>query len=126
MDRRLFPISQQLFSHEVQPIIEKNYIWQGRPPEISHYKVFCAVMYILRTGIPWRDLPAFYGCWHTIYQRFKRGSEKGIWWKILMSLQQTKKVRLKIIISDSTHFKMHRHGGGLKGGSKVKGGVEVA
>ncbi|MEK7398474.1 MAG: transposase [Candidatus Poribacteria bacterium] len=120
MDQRLFPVSSNFFQKEIHPIIEKNYIWKGRPPVISHYKVFCAILYVLRTGIPWRDLPKCYGYWHTIYQRFKRGSEKGIWWKILMLLQQGKKITMNIVISDSSTFKMHRHGGGLKGGSKVK------
>jgi transposase len=124
MDQRLFPITSHFFNNQIQPIIEKNYIWKGRPPVISHYKVFCAILYVLRTGVPWRDLPKCYGCWHTIYQRFKRGSEKGIWWKILMILQQGKKITMNIVISDSSTFKMHRHGGGLKGGSKVKAKAE--
>ena len=120
MDQRLYPISLGFFIKNVQPIIEQNYIWKGRPPEISHYQVFCAIMYMLRTGIPWRDLPRCYGSWHTIYQRFKRGSDKGIWWKIVMILQKGKKLRFNIVIADSTTFKVHRHGGGQKGGSKVR------
>jgi transposase len=90
------------------------------PPKISHYKVFCAIMYVLRTGIPWRNLPKCYGCWHTIYQRFKRGSEKGIWWKILIILQQSKKLLINIVITDSTTFKLYQHSGRLKGGCKAK------
>ena len=121
MDTRLFPITSSYFKEAIEPIIEKNYIWKGRPPKVSHYKVFCAIMYVLRTGCPWRDLPKCYGWWHTIYQRFKRGSEKGIWWKILMILQQNKKLLMNIVMADSTTFKVHRHGGGLKGGCKVKG-----
>ena len=33
---------------------------------------FCAALYLLRTGIPWRDLPNCYGTWHTIYTRFNK------------------------------------------------------
>ncbi|MCC8484169.1 MAG: hypothetical protein LN561_06505 [Rickettsia endosymbiont of Labidopullus appendiculatus] len=51
MDSRLFPVKQGFFENEIEPIIEKNYIWKGRPPKISHYKVFCAIMYVLRIGI---------------------------------------------------------------------------
>lgn len=125
MDTRMYPVTEQFFKQEIEPIIEKNYIWKGRPTEISHYRVFCAILYVLRTGVPWRDLPKAYGSWHTVYQRFKRGSERGIWWKILMILQQGKKITMNIVISDSTTFKMHRHGGGLKGGSKPKEKVEA-
>jgi transposase len=121
MNQRLYPISERFFKQEIEPIIESNYIWKGRPPKISHYKVFCGILYILRTGAPWRDLPECFGPWHSIYQRFSRGSEKNIWWKILLTLQQKKLMTLKIVMSDSTTFKVHRHGGGLKGGSKPRG-----
>jgi len=57
MDKRLYPIERNLFDSLIQPTIEKSYIWKGRPPKISHYQVFCAILYVLRTGIPWRDLP---------------------------------------------------------------------
>ena len=43
MDQRLYPISLGFFIKNVQPI-KQNYIWKGRPPEISHYQVFCAIM----------------------------------------------------------------------------------
>ena len=33
----------------------------------------------IRTGAPWRDLPEKYGKWITVYQRFRRWSEAGIW-----------------------------------------------
>ena len=69
-NERLFPLSQEDFKAIIEPIIEENYIWKGRPPVISHYNVFCGVLYTLRTGIPWRDLPEIYGNWHSIYTRF--------------------------------------------------------
>ena len=36
-------------------------------------------------------LPKCYGNWHSIYMRFQRGNERGLWWKILVSLQKEKK-----------------------------------
>ena len=123
MDNRLFPVTPEFFHQTILPLIEENYIWKGRPPKISHYHVFCAILYILRTGTPWRDLPRLYGNWHAIYLRFKRGSERGLWWHILISLQQRRCLKLKIVLGDSTTFKVHRHGGGQKGGSSV--GAEI-
>jgi transposase len=117
MDTRLFPLCPVLFQDEILPLIENDYIWKGRPPQISHFQVFCAILYVLRTGIPWRDLPSCYGHWHAVYLRFKRGSEKGLWWRILYNLQRRKKIKIKVILADSTTFKVHRHGGGQKGGS---------
>ena len=120
MDTRFFPITPEFFDKEIKPLIEGSYIWKGRPPKISHYHVFCAILYVLRTGCPWRDLPACFGDWHPIYLRFARGGERGLWWKILMNLQQRKKLRMNIVLMDTTTMKVHRHGGGQKGGFKRK------
>jgi transposase len=117
MDSRLYPISPEFFNATILPLIEGSYIWKGRPPSISHYQVFCAILYILRTGTPWRDLPTCYGTWHPIYLRFKCGSERGLWWRILLTLQQRKQLTLNVVLVDSTTFKVHRHGGGPKGGN---------
>lgn len=117
MDQRLYPVTAEFFGQTILPLIEARYIWKGRPPSISHYQVFCAILYVLRVGCPWRDLPPGYGNWHSIYTRFKRGSEKGLWWHILINLQQQGKARLNIVLVDSTTWKVHRHGGGPKGGT---------
>lgn len=126
MDKRLYPLNIKTFDKWILPEIEKSYIWKGRPPKISHYKVFCAILYVLRTGIPWRDLPKVFGNWHSIYMRFVRGNERNLWWRILFSLQAQRKLRMNIIICDSSSFKYHRHGGGQKGGSNQKAEVSLA
>ncbi len=126
MDKRLFPISLQAFNQWVLPTIEKSYIWKGRPPIISHYKAFCGILYVLRTGIPWRDLPKCFGNWHTVFMRFQRGNEKNLWWSILLHLQKQKKLTMNVVICDSSTFKYHRHGGGQKGGSNQKEEVSPA
>ncbi len=117
MDTRLYPVTPEYFADVIEPLIVGQYIWQGRPPEISHYQVFCAILYVLRVGCPWRDLPVCFGNWHSIYTRFNRGNEKGLWWKILITLQQQGKMRMNIVLTDSTTWKVHRHGGGSKGGT---------
>lgn len=120
MDKRLFPVTPEFFKSTIQPWVESGYSKAGRPPTISDYHVFCAMLYVLRTGIPWRDLPTCYGSWNEVYQRFKRSADRGVWWNVLMKLQKNKKVRMRIVLGDSTTFKVHRHGGGLKGGSRAK------
>jgi len=121
MDKRLYPVTQKFFNNNIKPLIENSYIWKGRPPTISHYQVFCAVLFVLRTGVPWRDLPPCYGSWHAIYQRFKRGSDRGVWWNILITLQQDKRLTMNVVMADSTTIKVHRHGGGQKGGIALGG-----
>lgn len=117
MDQRFYPVTEDYFAATILPLIEGQYIWKGRPPRISHYQVFCAILYVLRTGTPWRDLPAIYGNWHSIYTRFNRGSERGLWWRVLIILQQRRELTLNVVLVDSTTFKVHRHGGGQKGGN---------
>jgi transposase len=85
MDTRLYPISPEFFNATILPLIAGNYIWKGRPPRISPYQVFCAILSILRTGTPWRDLLTCYGKWHPIDLRFKRSRERGRWWCILLA-----------------------------------------
>jgi len=65
-------------------------------------------------------LPENYGYWHIIYLRFKRGADRGLWWNILLQLQRKKKLRAAVVIADSTTISLHRHSGGLKGGSKAR------
>ncbi|MDR2095982.1 MAG: hypothetical protein LBP76_10765 [Treponema sp.] len=52
-DERLYPISEKKFTELVLPLIEARYRGKGRPVEVSPYKVFCGILYILRTGCPW-------------------------------------------------------------------------
>lgn len=112
MDKRLFPIDKDIFKEKIEPLIIAEYRREGRPPDLSHWRVFCAIFYVMRTGIPWRDLPPCYGPWHTVYTRFKRWSESGLLWRVLYQLQQKKRLRMEIVWVDSTSHKVHRHGAG--------------
>ena len=52
------------------------------------------------------------GPWHTIYTRFKRWSENGLFWFLLYQLQQKKQVKIDCVWIDSTTINLHRHGSG--------------
>jgi transposase len=49
----------------------------GRPPK-PHRTMFEAMLWVLRTGAPWRDLPSAYGPWESVYTRFSRWSASGV------------------------------------------------
>ena len=125
MCKRMYTVSREFFDNQINPLIISCYSNAGRPKKVSNYQIFNAMLYVLRTGIPWRDLPSCYGYWHTVYLRFKKGGDRGVWWHILIKLQQDKKLHMNIVLADSTTIKIHRHGGGLKGGFKVEGEVSV-
>jgi transposase len=74
---RYYPIEEEEFKKAIEVEIIEQRSKRGRPMKISYYQFFCAVFYVLRTGIAWRDVPTFYGNWHTIYMRFKRWSDNG-------------------------------------------------
>ena len=40
------------------------------------------VLWIVRTGSTWRDLPETFGDWNSVFRRFSRWSFKGVWWRI--------------------------------------------
>ena len=120
MSKRHYPITEEYFYKSINPLILSYYSRAGRPQIVSNYQVFCAMLYVLRTGVPWRDLPECFGYWHTVYLRFKKASDRGVWWNILLKLQQQKRLSMNVVMLDSTIINVHRHGGGLKGGSKAK------
>jgi len=64
MENRLYPISEAFFKKKIEPLIFSNYKRPGRPPKTNHYTFFCGFLYVLRTGVSWRDLPSCFGPWH--------------------------------------------------------------
>jgi len=81
-------------------------------------KVMNAIFYVLRTGMPWRDLPERYGPYTTAYNRFNRWSRRDIWKRIFATLAATSRDSLYLI--DSTIVKAHRAASGAKGGRKIR------
>lgn len=112
MNSRYYPIRESEFDLIISPLIVSYKNRSGRPPKFSHYQSFCGILYILRTGIPWRDLPALFGNWHTIYMRFKRWSDNGLFWHIIKECHKHKTAVFDMVWLDSTAIKVHRHGSG--------------
>ena len=75
-------------------------------------KIMNAIFYVLRTGMPWRDLPERYGPYTTAYNRFNRWSRRGIWKRIFDALASRSRDSLYLI--DSTIVKAHRAASGAK------------
>jgi transposase len=90
-------------------------------PSTDHRRVINGMLWILRTGAPWRDLPRRYGAWQTVSGRFYRWRQSGQWQEILQALQQQAdtegKLNWQIHHVDGSVVRAHQHAAGAKRGS---------
>ena len=77
-----------------------------------------AVMWICRTGAPWRDLPSEFGPWKTVFNRFDRWSKTGKWERMFRALRTD--IDTEWFSLDSTINRAHQHAAGGKGGRKMR------
>jgi transposase len=78
-----------------------------------------AVLWIAKTGAPWRDLPERFGPWGSVWKRFDRWAEKGVWQRVFDTLQDPD---LEWMIIDSTVIRAHQHAAGAE---KKKGSTTI-
>jgi len=98
----------------LEPLLPKG----RKSARVDDRKIVNAIFYVLRTGMPWRDLPARYGPYTTAYNRFNRWSRRGIWKRVFDQLAS--KSRDSLYLIDSTVVKAHRAASGAKGGRKIR------
>jgi len=67
----------------LEPLLPKlDHDGKAGRPWLPHRTVINGILWILRTGAPWRDLPEQYGKWNTVYTRFKRWRRDGTWTRL--------------------------------------------
>lgn len=72
----------------IKPLIPNNKGKKGRPPTRDR-KTLEAILWVLRTGAPWRDVPKELCHWKKAYMRFRRWIINGVWIEIWNSLKKT-------------------------------------
>ena len=70
------------------------------------------ILYVMRTGTPWRDLPPKFGKWSTVYQRLRRWKKNGVFIRIMLALG--KGFDLTLVSVDATICKVHQHAAGAR------------
>jgi len=75
---------------------------------INNRRFLEAVFYILENGCKWRALPKKFGNWATVYKRFRRWSEAGVFQKVMEALQdeEFENIDISTLSIDSTYIKV--------------------
>jgi transposase len=90
---------------------------RGRPPKWTRRQLIDGIRWRIRIGSPWRDVPAEYAPWQTIYGLFRRWQRDGTWEKILAALQTLADAAGRIawdVSIDSTTSRAHQHAAGAR------------
>src|SRR5271154_2978092 len=88
-------------------------------PRVDDRRVISGIVHVLKSGGRWVDAPADYGPKKTLYNRFVRWADKGVWTNLFQALAQAGGPSAHVLI-DSSAVKAHRSAAGGKGGSKIK------
>ena len=106
----------------LRPLLPPQRPATGRPAK-DHRAVVNAILWRLKTGAPWRDLPERYGPWQTVYSRFRRWQRAGVWERVLAALQAEADAKGELDWSlhfvDGTTVRAHQHAAGAKKGAVI-------
>lgn len=98
------------------PLLPSNDGKRGRPYGLDHRRTPDGILWVLHTGAPWRDLPARYGAWQSVFDRFNRWRKTGVWDAVLAALQRRADaagaIDRELFCADGTSVRAHRCAGG--------------
>jgi transposase len=97
---------------QLEPVLSRVLSRRGAPPRLETREFLEAVLFLARTGVPWRDLPGCFGEWDAVYQRFRRWQKKGTWEAIWRELQEPAAEAARRIFVDSSVVRAHQHAAG--------------
>jgi transposase len=108
---------------QIEPLLPAQKPRTGRPSK-DHRTIINGILWVLRTGAPWRDLPQGYGPWPTVASRFYRWRKKGLWEGLLSDLQQEAdavgELEWEVHFVDGTIVRAHQHAAGAKKGVETR------
>ncbi len=89
------------------PLLTMPSLRGGRPPK-NHRHRLDGILWLCRTGAPWRDLPAAFGKWNSVWKQFRRWCEAGVWDLLLQALADSGCTLDMLQMIDSTIVRAHR------------------
>jgi len=90
-------------------------------PRVDDRRVLSGIIFVNRNGLRWRDAPKDYGPHKTLYNRWKRWGDKGVFLRMMEGLSSAGAER-KTVMIDATYLKAHRTASSLA----VKKGISAA
>ena len=118
MNRDLFWLTDEQFE-KIAPHLPAD--TRGKP-RVDDRRVISGIVHILKSGCRWVDAPPEYGPRKTLYNRFVRWAEKGVWAALFQILATAGDPPAHVLI-DSSAVKAHRSASGGKGGRRAKRSV---
>ena len=100
----------------LEPLVQQAKRHQGgQPPALPDRQFFEALLYLARTGIPWRDLPAEFGAWDAVYNRFRRWVASGRLARLFALLTDAPAFGdVRRVLIDATIVRAHQHAAGAR------------
>ena len=115
---------------KVERLVITDQVWDKVSPHLPGKVTDCgvsaadnrlfleAVLWRVRTGSPWRDLPVTFGKWNSVFQRFRRWAKKGVFERLFELLSQEPDFEYALI--DGTIVSVHQKASGARGGLKIR------
>jgi transposase len=107
----------------LQPLLPPQRRPVGKPAH-DHRRILNGILWKLRAGAPWRDLPARYGPWSTVACRFRRWRLAGVWDRLFAAVQSAEdragRVDWELQFVDATVVRAHQHAAGAKRGARKR------
>ena len=117
----LFWLSDEQFA-KIKPLLPTDTRGKER---VDDRRVISGIVQVLKSGGRWVDAPPDYGPRKTLYNRFVRWADKGVWVRLFETLAQSGGPALQLMI-DSSAVKAHRSAAGGKGGRKIRRSAVLA
>ena len=107
--RKVFWLGDEAWS-AIEPLLPSN---QPGARRVDDRRIISGIIHVLQSGCRWRDCPAEYGPYTTVYNRFNRWSRRRIWQRIYQILVEQGRIGGTVAL-DSTHVKAHRSAAGAQ------------
>ena len=99
----------------ISPLLPSEPGRWARPAQ-DNQRFLNGMLYVMRVGCPWRDMHERYGKWNSVYVRFRRWAEQGVWDALLETLVELGLTDNWQHMIDTTTIRGHSQAAGAKGG----------